>query len=117
MRFRSVVEFVSIWSPGEACKVGQFRESISFSVWRSPVFLSVRRRVNLLRMFLSPASVCYGSIRRLKGWCRRLVAREKFCLLVSCDGFSSRRYRSNFGLWAAAAAISDLWLLQKFKIC
>ncbi|CAN6919543.1 unnamed protein product [Brassica oleracea var. botrytis] len=77
MRFRSVVEFVSIWSPGEACKVGQFRESISFSVWRSPVFLSVRRRVNLLRMFLSPASV--------------LVAREKFCLLVSCDGFSSRR--------------------------
>ena len=28
MRFRSIVEFVSIWSPGEACKVGQFRESV-----------------------------------------------------------------------------------------
>ncbi|KAF3488788.1 hypothetical protein F2Q69_00056959 [Brassica cretica] len=79
MRFRSVVEFVSLWSPGEACKVGQFRE----------------RRVYLLRIFLSPASVFYGSIRRLKGRCRRLVAHEKFRLLVSCDGVSSRRYRSN----------------------
>ncbi|WZZ75575.1 hypothetical protein YC2023_086945 [Brassica napus] len=68
---------------------------ISFSIWRSLVFLSVRRRVYLLRMFLSPASVFYGSIRRLKGRCRRLVAHEKFRLLVSCDGVSSRRYRSN----------------------
>lgn len=68
---------------------------ISFSVWRSLAFLSVRQRVNRLRMFLSPASVCYGSIRRLKARWKRLVAREKFCFLVSCDRVSPRRYRSS----------------------
>ncbi|KAF2554269.1 hypothetical protein F2Q68_00035440 [Brassica cretica] len=67
MRFRSVVEFVSPWSPDKTCKVGQ-------------------RRVNLLKTFLSPASVCHSFIRHLKERCRRLVAREKFCFLVSCDG-------------------------------
>ena len=59
---------------------------ISFSVWRSLAFLFVRRRVNLLKTFLSPASVCHDFIRHLKERCRRLVAREKFCFLVSCDG-------------------------------
>ncbi|CAN6908970.1 unnamed protein product [Brassica oleracea] len=44
------------------------------------------RRVNLLKTFLSPASVCHDFIRHLKERCRRLVAREKFCFLVSCDG-------------------------------
>ncbi|KAL0656879.1 hypothetical protein Bca4012_077463 [Brassica carinata] len=62
------------------------RQSLESRQGVSLAFLFVRRRVNLLKTFLSPASVCHDFIRHLKERCRRLVAREKFCFLVSCDG-------------------------------